>query len=72
LNIRINCVCPSFVDTDMVKLSNVSKKALGERIPLGRICQPEEVSNVVCFLLSDKSSYINGVDFPICGGLSSL
>lgn len=68
-NIRVNAVSPGCIDTDM--LDGVSKKALEEfayDIPLGRLGRPEEVANVINFLVSDKSSYITGQVINVNGG----
>ncbi len=43
------------------------KKVLGT-IPLGRVCQPADVANMVCFLASDEASYITGAAFDVDGG----
>ncbi|KAJ9615098.1 hypothetical protein H2200_001172 [Cladophialophora chaetospira] len=43
------------------------KKLLGT-IPLGRVCQPEDVANMVCFLASDEASYLTGAAFDVDGG----
>ena len=76
--IRVNAVCPSPTDTDMVdELANTVapddpaafKKQFVSRNPLGRICRPEEVAAVVSFLVSDDASYINGALVPVDGGL---
>jgi 3-oxoacyl-[acyl-carrier protein] reductase len=43
------------------------QKILGS-IPLGRMCKPEDVSNMVCFLSSDEALYITGTAFDVDGG----
>lgn len=76
--IRVNAVCPSPTDTDMVDdlAETVSpddpeafKKQFVSKNPLGRICQPEEIAAAVSFLVSDDASYINGALVPVDGGL---
>lgn len=45
---------------------------LKERIPMGRLAQSEEVTNLVLFLASDESSYSTGSEFVVDGGLTAL
>jgi NAD(P)-dependent dehydrogenase (short-subunit alcohol dehydrogenase family) len=78
-NIRVNCICPSEVDTPMHRQfiaqspdPAATKKRLLDRIPLGRVAQPEELASVALFLASDDSSYITGVALPVDGGLTAL
>ena len=69
-NIRVNAVAPGLTDTRMVD-AGLNKKILEEtvkKIPLKRIANPEEISNVVLFLASDMSSYVNGEVIDITGG----
>lgn len=68
--VRVNAVCPGFVDTPL--LLDSTKKALAstiDRIPQGRLASPEEVADSVCFLASGLSSHITGVALPVDGGL---
>ena len=68
--IRVNCVAPSIINTNFQKRLS-SKKRLKKIIsstPLKRIGAPEEVSNTVTFLSSDKASYINGEVIFVSGG----
>lgn len=70
LNIRVNAVAPGLTDTKMIE-KGISKKILEEtekKIPLRRVASPEEIANVVLFLASDKSSYINGEIINVTGG----
>jgi 3-oxoacyl-[acyl-carrier protein] reductase len=60
-NIRVNGVAPGAINTSMLEyIHEEDKKELENEIPMGRIGEPEEVANVVTFLLSEKASYING------------
>ena len=74
---RINCYAPGWVDTDMLDsiLSQyeVTKGVHTEKNELkngtmSRPSTPEEMANVVCFLLSDEASYVNGANFVCDGG----
>jgi NAD(P)-dependent dehydrogenase (short-subunit alcohol dehydrogenase family) len=72
--IRCNSIHPATVETDLVKRVLADKKLRDERIadiPLNRLCSPEDVANAVAFLASDKATFINGVQFPVDGGLSA-
>ena len=70
-NIRANLVNPGFIKTsyykNFKKKSNLYKWTLS-RIPQKRWGNPNEVSNLICFLLSDLSTYINGTSINIDGG----
>ena len=69
-NIRCNAICPGFITTDMTHaLDEKVKDAYLNSIPLKRMGEPEEVANLVCFLLSKASSYITGETIKIDGGL---
>ena len=68
LGIRVNAVAPGFIETDM--LENLQKKdEIMKYIPLGRFGKPEEVAEVVLFLVSDRSDYLTGQVIKIDGGL---
>jgi len=69
-NIRVNSVCPGFIDTPILKgvpeaILNYSTQL---RVPMKRIGTPEEVAQTITWLLSDESSYINAHSMNIDGG----
>ncbi len=69
-NIRVNAVAPGFIDTDMTAgFGEKYKEKVMKMIPLDRFGAPDEVSQAVVFLLSDKSRYITGEVLQIDGGL---
>jgi 3alpha(or 20beta)-hydroxysteroid dehydrogenase len=70
-NIRVNCVCPGFIWTPLTEGIRERVEGFTKIIPEGRIGRPEEVGEAVAFLLSDASSFINGVDLPVDGGMSN-
>ncbi len=70
-NVRVVSVAPGFVKTDMyAKVPNTIKKAQLEGVALKRPAEPEEIANVVSFLVSDSASYITGTTLVVDGGLS--
>lgn len=69
-NITVNAVAPGFIATDMTnKLSDELKDKILSKIPLGRIGSPEDISNAVAFLVSDKAGYISGETIHVNGGM---
>lgn len=68
--IRVNCVSPGFILTDMNKnFSDEDLKLIREDIPLGRFGTPEDIANAVIFLASEKSAFITGQVLGINGGM---
>jgi NAD(P)-dependent dehydrogenase (short-subunit alcohol dehydrogenase family) len=79
--IRVNCVCPGFVETDMWSyVSREQGKLMGltpeeftrqraAQVPLGRMERPEDVAQVIGFLASSKSGYMTGQALSVDGGL---
>lgn len=71
-NIRVNAVAPGYVETDMIRsMAPKLVDSFKARIPLKRTANPEEIANVILFLLSDLSSYITGETIVVDGGLTS-
>ena len=68
--ITVNCVAPGFIETDMTSyIDEKAKEELIKQIPLGRFGKPEEISQIIEFLVSDQSSYITGQTIHVNGGL---
>ena len=69
--IRVNAVCPGFVQTEMVdQLPEDKKKEYLKEVPLGRFADVDEVAGLVSFLCSDDAGYITGQAIVLDGGLS--
>lgn len=71
--IRVNVVAPGLVETEMgrrlVRAGGVDDiNKLHEHYPFGRVCQPEDVADVVRFLVGDGGSYVSGVRIRVDGG----
>ncbi|WP_298936919.1 SDR family oxidoreductase [uncultured Ruegeria sp.] len=74
--IRINAVCPNEVNTPMLRSGFENRgfdpesaiASLGETVPLGRIAEPEDIADVVMFLVSDASRYVCGALIEVNGG----
>lgn len=79
--IRVNCVCPGYVETDMWKMVSQDQGALmglsaedfteqrAAQVPLGRMERPEDVAKVIGFLASDRAGYMTGQAINVTGGL---
>lgn len=78
-NVRVNCICPSIVETELVKgLFDDSeqgrrlKQSRMGTIPLGRFGRPADVAEMAVFLASEESSWLTGVAIPLDGGLTAF
>ena len=74
VNIRFNAVCPSFIDTPMVrntmaKMDERAQKATINASPMRRLGEVDEVSGAIAWLASDESSFMNGHAFTLDGGM---
>lgn len=68
-NIRINCICPGLIDTEMAyTLSPETHAHIKANTPMGRLGRPDEIGNVIRFLLSDESSFMTGQTIVASGG----
>lgn len=78
-NVRVNCICPSIVETELVKGlfddSEQGRRLKQSRIgtiPLGRFGKPADVAEMAVFLASEESSWLTGVAIPLDGGLTAF
>ena len=69
-NIKINCISPGFIKSEMTdKISDSFKLLLQDKIPLDRFGDPSDVANAVLFLSSSLSDYITGETIHVNGGM---
>ena len=67
---RVNCVCPGVIDTDMnAALDEETRAALIDETPLERIGTPEDVARAVAYLCSEEASFITGQILGVNGGM---
>lgn len=70
LNLRVNCIAPGYIDTDMTKqLSESIRSSNLEKIGMGRLGSPKDVAKVALFLASDLSDYVTGQTIGVDGGM---
>ncbi len=76
--VRINCVCPGSVATDMIEQAWIqhgdyeeAKRLWESKHPIGRIASPEEISKAILFLAGNGASFITGAALPVDGGLTA-
>lgn len=68
-NIRVNCICPGVISTDMMKdFSEDDIAALCEETPMGRLGSPKEIADAVSFMCSDRATFITGQVLGVNGG----
>ncbi len=79
-DIRVNCVCPGYVDTDMVRRDWIDKTddpaatmrdEVAEFAPLRRIGTPEEIAAAILYLASDQAGFVTGEALTIDGGATA-
>ena len=75
-DIRVNCVCPGYVDTDMVRRDGIdeaddpvaAEQALIDYAPLKRIATPGDIAKAIVYLASEDARFVTGAAFQIDGG----
>jgi len=72
-NIRVNVLSPGPIDTPVQEqIGEEAKQMFESLIPRGKMGRPEEIATVALFLASDDSSFVNGVDLSVDGGMSAI
>ena len=77
-DVRVNCVCPGYVDTDMIRISTKKKpdpeaywQKMIDYAPLKRIASTEEIAHAVLYLASEKARFVTGTSLAIDGGTTA-
>ena len=78
-DIRVNCVCPGWVDTDMLRRDYVdladdpaaAEREAMDEAPLKRVATPEEIAVAITYLASHDARFVTGVALPLDGGISA-
>jgi NAD(P)-dependent dehydrogenase (short-subunit alcohol dehydrogenase family) len=73
--IRVNAVCPSYTNTDMVKRIVAENPRMGEQLvnasPMKRLGEPDEIARAIAWLCSGESSFVNGQGLALDGGITA-
>ena len=71
--IRVNSVCPGYIETDMTKdtMARRGQQILAQ-VPVRRMGKPEEIAEMVCWLCSDRASYVTGANYNVDGGVIAV
>ena len=69
--IRANAICPGYIHTPILaSMPSKVLKMIEDKVPMGRLGQPEEIANTYAWLASDEASYINGAVIEVSGGVT--
>lgn len=69
--IRVNCICPGFVQTPLMASSNLTQEfldACAKQCPMERLMQPDDIADGVMFLHGNLASAVTGISLPVDGG----
>ena len=72
-NILVNTVCPGFTLTELTRKNNTPEQieAISQEIPMKRMAEPEEIADAVCYLVSERNTYLTGQLIAVDGGYTS-
>lgn len=78
-DVRVNCICPGYVDTDMVRRDGIERagnpadmeQSLIDLAPLKRLASPEEIASAIIYLACDDARFVTGAAFQIDGGTTA-
>ncbi|MEP7328174.1 MAG: SDR family oxidoreductase, partial [Betaproteobacteria bacterium] len=69
--IRANAICPGYIETPILAaMPEKVLKMIEDKVPMGRLGQPEEIANAYAWLASDEASYVNGAVIEVSGGVT--
>ncbi len=73
-DILVNTVCPGFTLTELTKKNNTPEQieSISQQIPMKRMAEPYEIAEIVCFLASEKNTYVTGQKVTVDGGFVSI
>ncbi|MEK9828990.1 MAG: SDR family oxidoreductase, partial [Rhodospirillales bacterium] len=65
----VNSVCPGYIETDMTRETMAQRgEQVLSRVPAKRMGQPREIAEMVCWLASDRASFVTGSNYNVDGG----
>lgn len=73
-NIRVNCICPGFTDTPLVRSivkTRAEYQSLAGQHPMGRLATPQDIAYGALYLASDEAAFVTGIALPIDGGYTA-
>lgn len=73
-NILVNTVCPGFTLTELTRKNNTQEQidTISAQIPMCRMAQPDEIAEIICFLASERNTYVTGQKIAVDGGYTSI
>ena len=72
-NITVNCIAPTATETEMIKtVPDNIRQGMEKGSPMGRLAKPSEIGEVICFLASERASYLSGQWIPVSAGSCNI
>lgn len=66
--ITLNIACPGYTNTERIQALNLNEETIKQLVPAGRLGEPNEIADLICFLSSEKAAYITGQQIAVDGG----